>query len=77
MRVKNATLFIAPLGARNRKDLLFKKILSHHPENDYSSVLYICPNNYVLSEANNLFFSYVKNNLKKATYIPFQSFTLK
>ncbi len=76
--MKKATLFIAPLGAKNKKDVLFKEIVSRYSHtNDYSDVLYIGPNRSVLSAAGNLFFNYLQKTRSKSAYIPFQSLTIK
>ncbi len=75
--MKNSTLFIAPLGARNRKETLFREIISLHPDNDFSRVLYLAPNNAVLSDARSRFFSYMVQNLRKSAYVPFQALTIR
>jgi ATP-dependent helicase/nuclease subunit B len=75
--VKKGTLFIAPLGARNKKETVFKEIVSLCPGNNYSPVLYLCPNNFVLTTARSEFFSYLKTIHKKSAYIPFKSTTIK
>ena len=75
--MKKTTLFVAPPGARNKKEPIFKEIISLCPEGDYSSVLYLSPNRFVLGEAEKDFFSYIKKKLKRSAYIPFQSFTIK
>ncbi len=75
--MKNSTLFIAPLGARNRKETLFREIVSLHPDNDFSKFLYLAPNNAVLADARNRFFSYMVQNLRKSAYIPFQALTIR
>ncbi len=75
--MKQTTLFIAPLGARSKKEAIFKEIVSLYPENNFSSVLYLAPNNSVLTEAKRQFFSYLKKAGRKSVYIPFQAFTIK
>ena len=75
--MKNSTLFIAPLGAQNRKETLFREIISLHPDNDFSRVLYLAPNNAVLSDARSRFFSYMVQNLRKSAYVPFQALTIR
>jgi CRISPR/Cas system-associated exonuclease Cas4 (RecB family) len=67
------TLFIAQPGARRRRDNIFKEIISFCPGNDFSSVFYICPNSFIISEAERDFLNY----LKRPAYIPFQTATLK
>ncbi|MBI5098925.1 MAG: exodeoxyribonuclease V subunit gamma [Nitrospirae bacterium] len=67
------TLFIARPGARRRRDNIFKEIISFCPGNDFSSVFYICPNSFIISEAERDFHNY----LKRPAYIPFQTSTLK
>jgi RecB family exonuclease len=75
--VKQGTLFIAPIGARNKRETLFKEIVSAHPYNNFSSVLFLGPNNFVLSETGRQFFSYLKKQHNTSAYIPFQSLTIK
>ena len=75
--MKQTTLFIAPLGARNKREAIFKEIVSMHPENDFSSVLYLAPNNSVLTEAKRQFLPYLKTAGRKSVYIPFQALTIK
>lgn len=75
--MKNGILFIAPPGARNKKEAVFGEIVSLYPANDFSPVLYLAPNTSVLTAAKRQFFSYLKDNHKKCVYIPFQTFTIK
>ena len=75
--MKQTTLFIAPLGTRNKREAIFKEIVSLYPENNFSSVLYLAPNNSVLTEAKRQFFSYLKKAGRKSVYIPFQASTIK
>ena len=75
--MKQGTLFIAPIGARNKRESLFKEILSVHPDNNFSSVLFLGSNNFVLSETKRQFFSYMKKQESRSAYIPFQSLTIK
>ncbi len=74
--MQKGIVFIAPLGARNKKANIFDEIVSLCPENDYSSVLYLTPAIFSQTEARRQFFSYLKTIHKKKVYIPFQSFTL-
>ncbi|MEK6528282.1 MAG: hypothetical protein AABZ36_05330, partial [Nitrospirota bacterium] len=74
--MKKGIVFIAPLGARNKKAAIFNEIVSQCPDNDYSSVLYITPAAFSESEVKKQFFSYLKSADKEAGYIPFRSFTL-
>lgn len=67
------TLFIAQPGARKKRDHIFKELLSLCPENDFSSVIYICPNSFIVTEAGRDFHNY----LKRPAYIPFQAAALK
>jgi len=71
--LKHATLFIAQPGARKRRDNIFREIISLCRGNDFSSVYYICPNSFIISEAERDF----HNFLKRSAYIPFQTSTLK
>jgi ATP-dependent helicase/DNAse subunit B len=75
--MNKGTVFIASLGARQKRTVLFDKIISHCPESDYSSVLYITPAAFSLRESRLQFFSFLKNKKGHNAYIPFQSFTLK
>jgi len=75
--VKQGTLFIAPIGARNKREHLFREILSLNPDNNFSSVLFLGPNNFVLSETRRQFFSYLKKQHNRSAYVPFQTFTIK
>jgi len=71
--LKNATLFIAQPGARKRRENIFGEIISFCQGNDFSSVHYICPNSFIISEAERDFHKF----LKRPAYIPFQTSTLK
>ncbi len=71
------TLFTAHPGARNRKEAVFREIVTLYPDNDYSRVLYLGPNNFVLAAARSRFFNYFKMSRKKSAYIPFQCLTIK
>ena len=57
--MQTGTLLIAPPGAKNKKEALFAEIVSAHPDNDFSQVLYLAPNTSVIAEARSRFFSYV------------------
>lgn len=70
-------LYITSPGARGRKEPLFDEIISLCPENDYSSILYLCPNQFILKEAKRDFFSFLKKNNRSLAFIPFRVFTLK
>jgi ATP-dependent helicase/DNAse subunit B len=71
--MSDKTLFIAQPGARKKRDNIFKEIIRLCPPNDFSSVLYICPNSFIVSEAERNFHTY----LKRPAYIPFQTATLR
>ncbi len=71
------TLYIAPPGTGNRKTPIFGEIISCCPENDFSSVCYLAPNSYILSDTKTRFFSYVKKARDISSYIPFQPLTIK
>ncbi|MEW6601261.1 MAG: hypothetical protein AB1499_09840, partial [Nitrospirota bacterium] len=75
--MKHGTLFIAPVGARNRRASLFKEITAAHPGNDFSGVLFLGPNNFSLSEAERQFFSHMKKQHGASAYIPFRSLTIR
>ncbi|GBD97055.1 MAG TPA: PD-(D/E)XK nuclease family protein [Nitrospirae bacterium] len=75
--MQEGTLFIAPPGTGIKKESIFKEIVSLCPDNNYSSVLYLGPNNFLLSSAKSRFFSYLKKTFNKSVYIPFQSLTIK
>jgi ATP-dependent helicase/DNAse subunit B len=71
------TLFIAPPGAGNRKETLFEKIVSLSPDSDYSSVLFLVPNSFVLKSAKSQFYSYLKKSAGRSAYVPFRAMTIK
>ncbi len=77
IQVKKGTIFIAPPGAGNRKDVLFREIVSLCPDHDFSSILYLAPNNIVLSTARGMFFNFLKKSSDNSVYIPFQTATIK
>ncbi len=70
-------IYITSPNVMDKKSLLFNKILSLYPDSDYSSIMYIGPNAFILTEAKRQFFSFLKKSNKKLAYIPFRSFTLK
>ena len=70
------TLFIASPGTGNKKEMLFDELLSQYPGNDYSPVIYLSPDNFLLSEARDLFF-YYRRKKGEGAYIPFRSVTLR
>ncbi len=70
-------LFIAPPGARNKRESIFKEMVSLYPEADFSQILYLAPNTTVLTEAKKRFFAYLKKERKKSAYIPFQALTVR
>jgi ATP-dependent helicase/DNAse subunit B len=71
------TLFIAPPGAGNRKETLFEKIVSLSPDSDYSSVLYLVPNYFMLKSAKSQFYYYLKKSNGRPAYVPFRALTIK
>ncbi|UCD34232.1 MAG: PD-(D/E)XK nuclease family protein [Nitrospiraceae bacterium] len=71
------TLFLAPPGAGNKKEPLFRKIVSSFPGIDYSPVLYLGPNLFVLSEARSQFYAFLKRSRGCSAYIPFQCSTIR
>jgi hypothetical protein len=73
---EKTTLFITPPGTGNNKEPLFDELLSRHTGNDYSQILYLSPDNFLLTEARDLFFSYRRKKGGEA-YIPFRSMTLR
>jgi len=75
--LKEGIVFIAPLGARDKKTVIFKEIVSRCPGSDYSSVLYLTPSVFGQREAGRQFFSYQKSSLGEKVYIPFRSLSLK
>jgi ATP-dependent helicase/DNAse subunit B len=75
--MQKGTLFIAPLGARNKKDVLFNEIVSLYPDNDFSRVLYLVPNKIVLAEARSRFFSFLGKQRNRSAYVPFHSLTIR
>src|SRR4030065_2090096 len=70
---KMKTLFIAQPGARKKRENIFKQLVALCPPNDFSVVLYICPNSFIITEAERDFHNY----LKSPAYIPFQTAALK
>ena len=74
---RKTTLFIASPGTGNKKEALFDEILSLYNGNDYSPVLYLSPDNFLLSEARDLFFSYRGEKGEGPAYIPFRSTTVR
>jgi ATP-dependent helicase/DNAse subunit B len=75
--MNKGTLFIAPSGRGNKKKIIFKEILNLCPGNDYSSVLYLAPSSFMLSEARRRFFSFIKETRETSAYIPFQALTIR
>jgi ATP-dependent helicase/nuclease subunit B len=75
--VENLTLFIAPPGARNKREHLFQGIIKSRKNTDYSSTLYLVPNTFIGTEAKRQFFSYQKKVQNQAAYIPFYTLTVK
>jgi len=75
--MSSSTLFIAPPGARGRTETIFREIVSRAPDTNFSDVLYLGPNAPYLTEVKRRFFSYVKRELRKTAYIPFESHTIK
>lgn len=71
------TLFIAPPGKGNKKEALFDELAARVPGNDYSQVLYLSPDNFLLSEARDLFFSWRREKGRGPAYIPFRSMTVR
>jgi ATP-dependent helicase/nuclease subunit B len=67
------TLFTAPPGTRGKRKHIFNELASLCPENDFSSVLYICPNSFIIGEAERDFHDF----LKSPAYIPFRTATLR
>jgi ATP-dependent helicase/nuclease subunit B len=75
--VNKVTLFIAPLGARKKRERIFNELVSLCPENDYAEVLYIGPNSSFLSSIKKLFYSYMTGQGNRSSYIPFYSATIQ
>lgn len=75
--MQKGTLFIAPPGAKSKKEHLFAEIVSLHPGTDYSSVLYLAPNNSVVSDARDRFFSFLAGQHNRSAYVPFQALTIR
>ncbi|GBE40196.1 MAG TPA: PD-(D/E)XK nuclease family protein [Nitrospirae bacterium] len=74
--MEKTTLFITPPGTGNNKEPLFDELLARHTGNDYSPIIYLSPDNFLLSEARDLFFSYRRKKGGEA-YIPFRSVTVR
>jgi ATP-dependent helicase/nuclease subunit B len=75
--VKAGTLFIAPPGARNRREILFNTITTLCPGNNYSTVLYVCPDVHFVAHIKRLFHTYRTNSGASTAYTPFEVVTLK
>ncbi len=75
--MKNIILFIVPSGAKKRRDALFREIVSCHTSNDYSSVRYITPNNFVITEAKGDFYSFIQTHNSESVFVPFQFQTIR
>jgi hypothetical protein len=75
--MSSSTLFIAPHGSRNRTEAIFREIVSRSPDNNFSGLLYLGPNAPYLTSVRRQFFSYVKRELRKTAYVPFESRTIK
>ncbi len=73
----NDILFIVPSGAKKRRDAIFKEIVSRHTGNDYSSVRYLTPNNFVITEAKSAFYSFIQARDKRSAFVPFQFQTIR
>jgi ATP-dependent helicase/DNAse subunit B len=70
-------LFVAPSGAKKRRDALFKEIVSCQRSNNYSSVRYLTPNNFIIGEVKNSFYSFIQTHYKKSAFVPFQFQTIR
>ncbi|RJQ43716.1 MAG: PD-(D/E)XK nuclease family protein [Nitrospiraceae bacterium] len=75
--MKNGTLIIAPPGAWNKRETLFQHIVSLCPGSDFSSVLYLAPNDPVIGTVRKQFFSFLKKTHNRSAYIPFQALTVR
>lgn len=75
--MKKGTVFTAPPGAGNKKGPLFEAVISSYENNDFSRVLYIAPNSFVLSAARDSFFSFFQRHRKKQAFIPVRFMTIK
>ena len=75
--MKKLSVFISPLGVRDKRSVIFNEVIARCPDSDYSSVLYVTPDTFSQTEASRRFFSYLKTAHKKNSYIPFQAFTIK
>ena len=75
--MKSSEIFIAPPGTGNRHNVIFEKIISICPGNDYSPVLYLGPDAPFLAHAKNLFYQYLAKTDGRKAYIPFQAVTIR
>jgi ATP-dependent helicase/DNAse subunit B len=75
--MKEGTLLVAPPGAGHKKEQLFEEVIRNCPVNDFSSALFVGPNNFVLSTARNQFYSFLKKSSGQRAYIPFKTATIK
>lgn len=71
------TFFISPPGDRHMREAVFREIITLRPDNDYSRVLYLGPNAFILEEVRDRFFNYFRSVSGNPAYIPFQSLTIR
>ena len=74
--MKKGTIFITPLDHRNRRNALFREIISICPEGDYSRLMYITPTVSALEEGRKQFFKFQQARSKNS-YIPFRTMTIQ
>ncbi|MBI5025514.1 MAG: PD-(D/E)XK nuclease family protein [Nitrospirae bacterium] len=89
--MKKGTIFITPLDHRNKRNALFREIISICPEGDYSRLMYIAPTASALEEVRKQFFKFQQARSKSVRvgttvattldseniYIPFRTMTIQ
>lgn len=69
-------IYITPHSTVEARDLIFDRIISASAWNDYSSILYLCPNQFAVKETLRDFLSFLKRMEKPTAFIPFRASTL-
>jgi len=59
------------------REAVFREIITLCPDNDYSRILYLGPNNFILEAVRDRFFNYFRTATGKSAYIPFQCLTIR
>ena len=75
--MKKTTILISPSGDRQVREAVFREIISLCPDNDYSRILYLGPNSFILEAVRERFLDYFRSVTKRSAYIPFQCLTIR